>query len=164
MKHILSFILCMMICLIIASCDDAYQKAAKSKYGDADRIKCTVLATGNAGEAIDGVLAGIGLPFAPARIASTLNLPGSGVLKENLIVCEKRWYWGGARGGNKWLKSSYIETLVISTPSSVPSSSEIVLFTSRKNIGKKTESRNYQILGTIGDVEVWRYVDEVRTP
>ena len=164
MKHVLSFTLCMMICLILASCQDTYQKAAKSKYGDADRIKCTVLATGGVGDVVDGVLAGIGLPFAPARLASTLNLPGSGILKENLIVCEKRWYWGGARGGNKWLKSDYVETLVISTPSSLPSSSEIVIFTSRKTMGKKVETRNYKVLGTIGEVEVWRYTDEVRTP
>lgn len=164
MKHVLTFFLWVMICLVVGSCQDAYQKAAKSKYGDANRIRCTVLATGGVGKTVDDVLAGIGLPFKPGRLASTLNLPGSGILDETLIICEKRWYWGGARGGNKWLKSSSVETLVISTPSSVPSSSEVVIFTTRKEIGKSTEIRNYKVLGTIGDVEVWRYTGEVRRP
>ncbi len=146
---------------------DIFDILQKSKYGDAWRIKCRVIAKGGVGITLDSVLSKLPTPFPSQSIAEILNLPESKTLRENLIICEERWGWYTSSTPPTWkwvnLDPEKWRIHVISTPSSVPSSEEIVLFTALRRFGKAGVYRNYKVLGSIGDVEVWRYKDEIRT-
>jgi len=145
---------------VLPSCKKAHDDLQKSKYGDADRIKCRVILRGGAGQTLDSFMAG-SFPRHVAQMAGVLGLDGAKVLRENLVLCEKRYYWGGAMRGYKWFEVENTKRIAISTPSRVPSSEDIVIYTSKRVPGKKGEYRNYEYLGTVGEVEVWRYTDRI---
>lgn len=149
------------VCTQHIACERGHDAVAKNKFGDSDRIKCRVIAVGGPGTVLDRVLSKAPENIAANTVAEALKLKAPKELRENLILCEKRW----VRGRDfQWveLEPQFRRLLLISTPSSVPSSDSIVIFTSKRVPGKKVEDANVVTIGTVGDVRIWRYTDEVR--